>query len=308
MIGLVLAEYPKTITLEEAVDMDQLGESLLELIRLTACDLPPDIERVLAAARDSEQGRARSTLDWMLKNAAEARKLSLPICQDTGTLIFYVEHGPDSRPSEFEKTAKHAVSEATSRSFLRPNAVDPISGKNSGNNLGPGSPYFHFIQHEQVGKLRVRLMLKGGGSENCGTQYALPDNQLKAGRDLDGVKRCILDAAFKAQGFGCAPGTLGVGVGGDRMSSFLESKEQLFRKLDDVNRDPFLAELEAEMTAKANQLQIGPMGFGGQTTVLGVKIGTRHRLPASYFVSVSYMCWAYRRRSLLIEGGQARYE
>ncbi|MBW1871211.1 MAG: fumarate hydratase [Deltaproteobacteria bacterium] len=288
--------------------MDQLGESLLELIRLTACDLPPDVERVLAAARDVELGRARSTLDWMLKNVAEARKMSLPICQDTGTLIFYVEHGPDWLPAEFEKTAKLAVSEATSRSFLRPNAVDPISGKNSGNNLGPGSPYFHFSQHEHVGKLKVRLMLKGGGSENCGTQYALPDNDLGAGRDMDGVKRCILDAAFKAQGFGCAPGTLGVGIGGDRMTSFLESKEQLFRSLDDLNPDPLLAELEAEMKAKVNQLQIGPMGFGGLTTVLGVKIGTRYRLPASYFVSVSYMCWAYRRRSLLIADGQASYE
>ncbi len=286
---------------------EKLNQRFLELVRLAACELAPDVEHALAAARDAEEGRARSTLDWMLKNAAEGGHNSLPICQDTGTLIFYVDHSPDILTAEIERAACEAVAEATRRSYLRPNAVDPISGKNSGDNIGRGSPYFHFNQtvgHEQ---LRVRLMLKGGGSENCGIQYSLPDGSLHAGRDLQGVKRCILDSAFRAQGFGCAPGTLGVGVGGDRGSSYIESKEQLFRSQGEPNPDKELDALERELTEKINSLGIGPMGFGGKTTVLGVKIGLRHRLPACYFVTISYMCWAYRRRSMTIKGDEVVY-
>ena len=273
-----------------------LRQHLLELVRLASCELPEDVEKALQAARDRESGRARSTLDWMLKNAAEARRGSIPICQDTGTLIFFVDHGPDLRPSLVERAAIEAVREATRRSFLRPNAVDAVSGKNSGDNIGRGSPFFHFHEVEQAGQLRVRLLLKGGGSENCGVQYSLPDSSIQAARDLSGIKKCILDAALKAQGFGCAPGFLGVGVGGDRLSSYLESKEQFLRPLGDTNPDPQLAGIEQELLPKINELGIGPMGFGGATTLLGIKIGSRHRLPASFFVSVSYMCWAYRRR------------
>ncbi len=289
------------------METQKLDEWLLELIRLTSCELAPDVERALCAARDAEQGRARSTLDWMLRNAQEARESSMPICQDTGSLIFYIDHGPDLDQEQMTQSFLRAVIKATERSLLRPNAVDPVSGKNTGNNLGVGAPVLHFHPGLAAGKLSVRLMLKGGGSENCGVQYALPDGSLQAGRDLNGVKRCVLDAALRAQGFGCAPGTLGVGIGGDRMTSFQESKEQFFRPLDDVNTDPILAAMEKELLESINQLEIGPMGFGGQSTVLGVKMGLRHRVPASYFVSVSYMCWAYRRRCLQVENGQAVY-
>jgi fumarate hydratase class I len=289
------------------VNPQTLKTHLLELVRLTACDLAPDVERALVQARDREEGRAKSTLEWMLKNSAEARESSTPVCQDTGSLIFYVDHGRDVRPGVIAQAARDAAAEATARSYLRPNAVDPVTGKNSGNNVGRGSPYFHFEEVEDPTALRVRLMLKGGGSENCGVQYTLPDSGIKAGRDLTGVKRCILDAALRAQGFGCAPGVLGVGIGGDRMTSFMESKEQFFRKIDDKNPDPLFAELEGEMLQKVCDLGIGPMGFGGRTTLLGVKAGTRHRLPACYFVSVSYTCWAYRRRSMEIVNGEARY-
>lgn len=288
--------------------MDKLTEELLELVRLAACDLPPDVERALQRARDAEQGRARSTLDWMLKNVEEARAGSIPICQDTGSLVFYVDHGRDIRTAAVRAAASEAAAEATRRSYLRPNAVHPISGKNSGDNTGLGAPYFHFHELDgDPGALRVRLLLKGGGSENCGVQYSLPDRALGAGRDLRGIKRCLLDAAFKAQGFGCAPGVLGVGVGGDRMTSYMESKEQLFRELDDENPDPVLAEIESELTGKINELGIGPMGFSGQCTVLGVKVGLRHRLPACFFVSVSYNCWAFRRRTMVLEDGRAIY-
>jgi fumarate hydratase class I len=150
-------------------------------------------------------------------------------------------------------------------------------------------------------------MLKGGGCENVGAQYSLPNAALGAGRDLAGVRKVVLDAVYKAQGKGCAPGILGVAIGGDRGSSYYGSKEVLFKHMDESSSDPKLAELEERLTTESNQLGIGPMGFGGKTTVLGTKITGLHRLPASYFVTVSYMCWAYRRRRMTYKNDEVSY-
>jgi fumarate hydratase class I len=260
----------------------------------------------LVAASKSDTPTARSTLEKMIDNVHQASEISTPVCQDTGTLIFYVDYGPDWKETDIARSIKEAAAEATKRYYLRQNAVDSITGKNSGDNTGIGAPYMHFHQRDEAG-IRIRLLLKGGGSENVGTQYTLPNAALKAGRDLEGIRKCVIDAVVKAQGKGCAPGIIGVGVGGDRMSSYMESKEQFFRRLSDENPNPKLAELEQRLYKELNSLGIGPMGFGGNTTVLGVKIGARHRVPASYFVAVSYLCWAARRCELRIENGKSEY-
>jgi fumarate hydratase class I len=281
----------------------------LELVRLAATDLPPDVEACLAAARQREApgSAARGAMDSILRNVAMAREMGTPICQDTGTPIFYVRHPQGWSTRRLREQIRTAVAEATHRSYLRPNAVDSLSGKNSGDNLGdPAFPTIHFEEIEGD-ELVVELLLKGGGCENVGAQYSLPNPALGAGRDLEGVRRVVLDAVHKAQGKGCAPGVLGVAIGGDRGSSYYGSKEALFRELDDRNPDPRLAELEGQLTTEANQLGIGPMGFGGTTTVLGVKIHSMHRLPASYFVSVSYMCWAHRRRRMVAGPDRVAY-
>jgi len=189
---------------------------------------------------------------------------------------------------------------------LRPNAVDSLTGENSGDNTGIDYPTMHFHEWDED-EIRVKLILKGGGCENVSTQYKLPNAEVGAGRDLEGVRRVVLDAVNKAQGLGCAPGVLGIAVGGDRGSSYVKSKEQLFRPLDDTNDDPALAEMEKRILDEGNQLGIGPMGFGGKTTLLGVKMGKLHRLPASYFVSVAYMCWANRRASMTVKGEEISY-
>ncbi|AKU89760.1 fumarate hydratase [Vulgatibacter incomptus] len=289
--------------------MATLRPQLLELIRHTSSGLPEDVLDALARARDleTEGSRAWSTFELMIQNVEAAREASAPICQDTGTLIFYVDYGPDHTAHALEKEIVDAVREATKRSYLRPNAVDSITGQNSGDNVGNGSPYIHFHARKEKG-VQVRLMMKGGGCENVGGQYSLPDESIGAGRDLDGIRRCIIDAVQKAQGYGCAPGTVGVGVGGDRVTSYIESKEQLFRPLYDENPNATLAALEQELTGSLQGLNIGPMGFGGKTTVLGVKIGARHRVPASFFVSISYMCWAYRKGELVVKGQKAHLD
>ncbi len=280
-----------------------LTEAFLELIRRASSDLPPDVVAEIERARRREKAGtpARSVFGQLLENVRLAREGSTPICQDTGTNIYHVRIPETMPPRIVERAILAATRKAVKKTYLRPNAVDSVTGENSGDNTGLGQPQIHFHPWRRK-SLDVKLMLKGGGCENVGVQYSLPHSALGAGRDLEGVRRVVIDAIQNAQGLGCAPGTVGVGVGGDRGSSYLLSKEQFWRRLDDVNPDPVLAKLERRLHRELNRLGIGPMGFGGKTTVLGVKIGKMHRLPASFFVSVSYMCWAFRRARMTVSG------
>ena len=277
--------------------MQDLTEHFVELIRRTSTDLPADMEKALKEAREREApgSAAQGALDTILENVGMSRRTFRPICQDTGTPIFYVWYPEGWSQRKLREQITHAVQIATEKSYLRPNAVEAISGKNSGDNTGVDFPTIHFEEWEND-TLRAGLMLKGGGCENVGRQYSLPSAEFPASRDMKGVRKAVLDAAFQAQGEGCAPGVLGVTIGGDRATSVIKAKEQFFRPLEDTNPDPELAKAEKQLYDEANQLGIGPMGFGGQTTVLGVKMAQMHRLPASFFVSVSYMCWADRRK------------
>jgi len=287
-----------------------LTEPLLELIRKTSTDLPSPVEKKLRDALEKEEpgSASREAFETILRNVEMTRRESTPICQDTGTPIFFIQYPSDTDTGELTRQIRAAIALATQKSYLRPNAVDPITGMNSGNNLGDDYfPSIHFTQVESD-TLTIDLMLKGGGCENVGRQYSLPDDRLTAGRDLEGVRKVVLDAVYQAQGEGCAPGFLGVAIGGDRGTSYAASKEVLLRDLDDKNMDPVLNDLENRITQEANELGIGPMGFGGKSTVLGTKITSTHRLPASFFVTVSYMCWAYRRRRMIIYGDQVLYE
>ncbi len=291
------------------MEQPDLTNQFVELIRLAATDLRSDVENALRAARDREEegSAAQGALDTILENIRLARQNSTPICQDTGTPIFYIHYPPGWSTLKLRDQIRQATATATARSYLRPNAVDTLTGRNSGDNLGDDFPSLHFHEWEDP-YLKVDLLLKGGGCENVGTQYKLPNVTLHAGRDLEGVRRVVLDAVDQAQGLGCAPGIIGVAVGGDRGTSYIRSKEQFFRPMGDQSPVPELAELEKRLTQEANQLGIGPMGFGGKTTVLGVKVDTLHRLPASYFVTASYMCWADRRRTMTYRDDEIAFE
>ncbi len=281
--------------------MNELHDSLLELLRRTSAEIPDDVHQAILASLEREkQGTiAASAMKIIERNLALARQKSQPICQDTGSILFFVDCPPGYDQIAFAETARQAVKAATQKGYLRQNSVDSLTGVNDGTNVGPGSPTIHFHQHHAP-EVRVRLVLKGGGCENVGAQYSLPSEKLKANRDLDGCRKAILDAVLQAQGKGCGPGILGVCIGGDRATSYAFSKEQFLRRLDDRNPDSRLDALEQDVLKTANELGIGPMGFGGQTTLLGVKICAVNRLPASYFVSVSYMCWAYRRQGVTL--------
>jgi fumarate hydratase class I len=284
--------------------MNALQGSLLELVRRTSAEIPDDVHRAILESLEREkQGTiAASAMKIIEQNIGLAKTKSQPICQDTGSIIFYVDCPRDFDELAFTEAARAAVTLATKKGFLRQNSVDSITGKNDGTNVGPGSPAIHFHQHRS-GEVNVRLVLKGGGCENVGAQYSLPNEKLKANRDLDGCRKAILDAVLQAQGKGCGPGILGVCIGGDRATGYEFSKQQFLRRLDDANPNPELDKLERDIMATANTLGIGPMGFGGKTTLLGAKIGVLNRLPASYFVSISYMCWAFRRHGVTLDAG-----
>jgi fumarate hydratase class I len=284
--------------------MQDITEHLVELIKSTSTDLSPDIEQALTMACEQEEpnSAARGALQTILDNVRLSRAKGRPICQDTGTPIFYIWHPVGWSQRALREQLNKAIRIGTERACLRPNAVAALSGKNSGDNTGIDFPTVHFEEWEHD-YLRVGLLLKGGGSENCGCTYSVPSAEFEGSRDATGVRKAILDAAYKAQGFGCAPGILGVGIGGDRATGMIKAKEQLFRPLGDRNPDPALDALEKQLHREINQLGIGPMGFGGKTTVLGVKIGELHRLPASFFVAIAYMCWADRRKVMTVANG-----
>jgi fumarate hydratase class I len=281
------------------------SESMVDLITRTSTDLPPDVRAAMAGALKTEAPatRAGQALTIIAQNIDQAASCEGPICQDTGMPTFEVKVPIGTDQIWMRRQIREAVAEATRRGKLRPNSVDSITGENSGNNLGPGTPIIHFDQWEEP-DIEVKLILKGGGCENTNAQYSLPaelEHLGRADRTLDGVRKCILHAVWKAQGKGCSPGAVGVCVGGDRTSGYLHAKEQLFRTLDDVNPDSRLARIEDAIMDEANRLAVGTMGFSGQTSLIGCKIGALNRLPASFFVSVAYDCWAFRRLGVRLD-------
>ncbi|HXD18916.1 MAG TPA: FumA C-terminus/TtdB family hydratase beta subunit [Vicinamibacterales bacterium] len=285
--------------------LPQFFESVLSLVVKTSTDLPPDVRAAMKVAMGQESPSTQSgqALAIIAENIDLASDCEGAICQDTGMPTFEVHVPLGANQVEMRRQIRDAVVEATRRGKLRPNSVDSITGENSGTNLGPGTPIIHFDQWERD-DIEVKLILKGGGCENMNAQYSVPvelPNLGRADRNLEGVRKCILHAVWNAQGKGCAPGAVGVCIGGDRTSGYVHAKEQLFRTLDDVNPDPRLAELEASIMGEVNKLGIGTMGFGGRVSLIGCKIGVQNRLPASFFVSIAYDCWAFRRLGVVLD-------
>ncbi|MGH9253712.1 MAG: FumA C-terminus/TtdB family hydratase beta subunit [Vicinamibacterales bacterium] len=281
-------------------------DSVLTLIVRTSTDLPPDVRAAMKVAMSTETAGTQSAqaLSIIAQNIDQAADCEGAICQDTGMPTFEVKTPVGANQIAMKAQIHDAVAEATRRGKLRPNSVDSITGENSGSNLGPGTPIIHFEQWDRD-DIEVRLILKGGGCENMNAQYSVPvelPGLGRADRTLEGVRKCILHAVWQAQGKGCAPGAVGVCIGGDRTSGYVHAKEQLFRTLDDVNADRRLAELEASIMGEVNKLGIGAMGFGGRTSLIGCKVGVLNRLPASFFVSVAYECWAFRRLGVWLDG------
>lgn len=285
--------------------MQQFQKSMYDLIVETSTNLPADVRKAIAAAEELEDRGTRSalSLSTISRNIGMAECNVSPICQDTGMPTFVIHCPVGANQITMKRDILEAIKQATKDGKLRPNSVDSLTGENSGTNLGPGTPVIHFEQWEKD-DIEVKLILKGGGCENKNIQYSLPAELPgvgKAGRDLDGIRKCIMHAVYQAQGQGCSAGFIGVGIGGDRTTGYELAKQQLFRHVDDVNPIADLQQLEDYIMENANKLGIGTMGFGGNVSLLGCKVGVMNRLPASFFVSVAYNCWAYRRQGVLLD-------
>ncbi|GBF77483.1 fumarate hydratase [Paenibacillus sp. 598K] len=284
--------------------MQHFEQSVYDLIVETSTNLPGDVRKAIRAAQQAEDRATRSglSLSTIAGNIEMAETKVSPICQDTGMPTFVVHTPIGANQLIMKQQIRQAIARATKDGKLRTNSVDSLTGANTGDNLGPGTPVIHFEQWERE-EIDIRLILKGGGCENKNIQYSLPaelEGLGKAGRDLDGIRKCIMHAVYQAQGQGCSAGFIGVGIGGDRTTGYELAKQQLFRRVDDTNEHPDLAAIEEYVMTHANQLGIGTMGFGGEVTLLGCKVGVMNRLPASFFVSVAYNCWAYRRQGVLL--------
>ncbi|MEW6109952.1 MAG: fumarate hydratase [Nitrospirota bacterium] len=280
--------------------MLKLRDGIVELYKKVATSLPPDIEGAIKSAfsDETEGSIAKSSLGIILENIKLARETARPICQDTGIPVFFAKVPAGLSQIELRNTLMDATRIATEKIPLRPNAVDIISEINSGDNTGTGFPVIYF-EETLSSTLSIDLMLKGAGCENSGLTYKLPFEEFDAQRNLDGVRKCVIDTVQKAQGRGCPPYVVGVGIGASKDQVTRLAKEQAMRKLNDINKIEDLDGLEKRLLKEGNELGIGPLGLGGKSTVIGVKVGVNHRHPASYFVDVSINCWATRRGRLI---------
>src|SRR5438552_728877 len=200
--------------------MEFLATSLLELITQTSTNLPPDVRAAMSMAANAETPGTQSAqaFDIILSNVDMANDDAGPICQDTGMPTFVVHTPIGVNQIRIKKAIREAVAQATRLGKLRTNSVDSLTGVNSPDNLGVETPVMHFEQWEED-DVEIKLILKGGGCENKNIQYSVPcalDHLGRADRNLEGVRKCILHAVWQAQGQGCAPGAVGVGIGSDR--------------------------------------------------------------------------------------------
>ncbi len=274
------------------------------LIKTAATRLPSDIKDALHEAFEKETNlTGKIQLEAILRNIEMAEKQKAPICQDTGIISFFVKAGSRVKNLEqVEPALRQAVEKATEQIPLRPNAVDPFTRKNSGNNLGRNVPsvYWEIVPGDQI---ELTVMMKGGGSENVSVLGMLSPSE-----GVEGLKTFVVDAVVKAGGQPCPPTILGVAVGGGIDVAATLAKKSLLRRLREPNSDPKLAELEQQLLKAANSTGIGPMGLGGDTTALGVHIDYASRHPASFPAAVVFSCWCDRRAKARIDAeGRVTY-
>jgi len=274
----------------------KIEDTTVNLLRLAVTRLPRDIKEALKAAYERETDQTSKTqLKAILDNIALAEKTERPMCQDTGVIIFYVKVGNKFEEiSELSKILKNATIRATTEIPLRPNAVHPITQKNSGDNTGRYIPYINW-EIIRGNFLEITVFPKGGGSENMSRL-----GMLKPGEGLEGMKKFVIDTVVQAGGQPCPPIILGVGIGGGADIAMKLAKKALLRPITQRHPDPEIAKIEEELLEAINKTGIGPMGLGGKTTALGVNIEYAHRHPASYPVGIVVQCWAARKAAARI--------
>lgn len=276
----------------------------VKLLWLAVTKLPKDVKDALKQAyKEEDSAVGMSQLKAILDNVELAEKTCTPMCQDTGVIIFYVKAGSSfDGLDQIEEALRRAAARATVEVPLRPNAVNPFTQKNTGDNNGRHFPYINW-EIVPGDSLEITVLPKGGGSENVSAL-----GMLNPGQGIAGLKKFVVNTVVKAGAKPCPPTILGVGVGGGADIAVKLAKGNLLKSLNQPNSEPELAKLEQELKDAVNSTGIGPMGLGGKTTVLDVKIDYAYRHPASYPVAVVVQCWAARRATARIgSDGKVEY-
>jgi fumarate hydratase subunit alpha len=277
------------------MDEQSIIKGIISLIRKAETELPQDVIIALKNAYNVETGIAKTQIDTILKNVELAKISKRPMCQDTGIQTFFVQIGIDfPKIKDLKSWILNGVKIATKEIPLRPNTVDPFSGKNHNDNVGENIPYitWDFVDGDKV---LITALPKGGGSENMSKL-----GMLKPGVGIEGVKNFVVEEMIKAGGNPCPPTVVGVGIGGGADLSLKLGKRALLRPVGIRHQDKIISSIEIELIGRINMSGIGPMGLGGKTTVLDVHIEKAHRHPASLPVGIAVQCWADRRAHLTI--------
>ncbi len=277
---------------------ENLARDLVGPIKTSVTTLPKPTLSALEKAREKEEEGARVQLDAILEAVEIGQAEEIPICQDTGTPTFYAQLGSDypaiEELDEIKKAVRQGIKLATEKVPIRPNTVHPISENNPGDNTGRSIPWINW-EVTDGSDLKFTYLPKGGGSTNM-SQLTM----MTPGKGIKGVKELVLERIASMEGKPCPPTVVGIGLGGSASIAMSLAKESLLRPVGERHEDPEIAELEEELKERANNLGVGPMGVGGDTTVLDVKVGYDHRHPASFPVGITPQCWANRRISFQI--------
>ncbi len=279
----------------QMITQKQIEETVCRLFKQAVIELPSDVKKALENAYEKEEEEiARSNLKAILDNIKIAEKLQIPMCQDTGLPIVFVKLGKVEVENLYEGVRK-GVERATKEIPLRPNVVDPLTRENTGTNTGNNIPQVNIDLLEEE-NIEFTVLPKGFGSENNNAlEMALP------GDGIDGVKRFVLDTVIAAGGKPCPPVIVGVGIGGTSDLAMKLAKKALLRNIGVPSSEKRIATLESEILNLINATGIGPMGLGGKTTALDVKIELADTHTAGLPIGVCIQCWAGRHASAVIK-------
>ncbi len=277
---------------------DKLLDALVEAITRSVSQVRTDVDAQLRqSANQTTHKLARINLQAITANLDLAKRKKVPLCQDTGVPTFFLEIGTKFPFSlDYTSILETATRKATTSAPLRPNAVIPFTNENSGDNTGHGWPITYASYHSNSRILRVRFLMKGGGSENCSALFMCSPTIT-----IDAICEKLAKWVIDTRGKPCPPVILGIGIGGDASTCLKLAKESLFQPLNQEPDLPALAEIKREVVKRVNERGLGPMGLGGSPTCLGATIAWAMRHPASFPVGLVVQCHAHRGGEVVVD-------
>lgn len=275
------------------IKASQITEAVRKMA-VEACKiLPQDAKEALQKALESEESElGKKVLEELIKNAEIAKEENLPLCQDTGLAVVFIELGQDVHiEGNLVEAVNEGVRKGYEEGYLRKSVCDPFTRKNTGDN----TPAIVHIEIVPGDKLKIQFSAKGGGSENMSALV-----MLKPAEGVEGIKKFVRERIIQASGNPCPPLVVGVGIGGSMERAAYLAKKALMRKVGEPNPDPEIAKLEKELLTVINDTGVGPMGYGGRVTALAVHVLAQPCHIASLPVAVNINCHSHRHAEVIL--------